>query len=172
MNRRIRERVDAFSAFGGPHATFFPEMIAEQGVDGVCRGEGEEALLDLVGAMERGEPVTPIPNWWIKADGHTHRNPLRPLIADLDQLPPPDRKLVYERDRYTGRSRLKHFITGRGCPYNCAYCYNQAWSALYGGKGRLVRGRSVESVVVELRWMKAHYPLELAVFSTTSSSRP
>ncbi len=164
LNRRIRERLEAFSAFGGPHATFFPEMVEEEGVDGVCRGEGEEALLDLVNAMERGEPVSAIANWWIKADGHVHRNPPRPLIADLDALPLPDRKLVYEKDRFSRRSRLKHFITGRGCPYNCTYCFNQAFNALYRGKGRLVRRRSVDNVLEEVRWVKGDYPLEFVVF--------
>ena len=155
LNRRIKERVDAFSVFGGPHATFFPEIIEEEGVDGVCRGEGEEALLDLVNALERGEPLTTIANWWIKADGQIHRNPPRPLIGDLDSLPLPDRKLIYDKDRFTRRSKLKHFITGRGCPYSCTYCYNQGFHALYRGKGKPVRRRSVDSVLEELRWVKA-----------------
>jgi len=164
LNRRIKERVDAFSVFGGPHATFFPEIIEEEGVDGVCRGEGEEALLDLVNALERGEPLTTIANWWIKADGQIHRNPPRPLIGDLDSLPLPDRKLIYDKDRFTRRSKLKHFITGRGCPYSCTYCYNQGFHALYRGKGKPVRRRSVDSVLEELRWVKADYPLEFVVF--------
>ncbi|MDH7487190.1 MAG: radical SAM protein [Anaerolineae bacterium] len=164
LNRRLREHVNAFSAFGGPHATFFPEMIEEEGVDGVCRGEGEEALLELISALERGEPVSGIANWWIKADGRIYRNPVRPLIADLDALPLPDRKLVYDKDRFTRRSGLKHFITGRGCPYNCTYCFNQGFNELYRGKGRLVRRRSVDNVLEELRQVKADYPLEFVVF--------
>ena len=164
LNRRIKERVDVFSAFGGPHATFFPEMIEEEGVDGVCRGEGEEALLDLVQALEGGKPVSGIANWWIKAGGQIYRTLPRPLIGDLDALPLPDRRLVYEKDRFSGRSRLKHFITGRGCPYNCTYCFNQAFNELYRGKGRLVRRRSVDNVLEELRWVKADYPLEFVVF--------
>lgn len=28
------------TVFGGPHATFFPRMIEQEGVDGVCVGEG------------------------------------------------------------------------------------------------------------------------------------
>ena len=61
LNRRIRDALDpprsaagkqpAFSVFGGPHPTFFPEMIDEPGVDGVCVGEGEGALLDLANAL-------------------------------------------------------------------------------------------------------------------------
>jgi len=164
LNRRIKERLEVFSVFGGPHATFFPEVIEEEGVDGVCCGEGEEAFLELVNALEQSTPVTGIANWWIKANGRIYRNPVRPLIADLDTLPLPDRRLVYEKDPFTRRSRIKHFITGRGCPYSCAYCYNEGFHTLYRGKGPLVRRRSVDNVLEELRWVKADYPLEFVVF--------
>jgi len=164
LNRSIRERVNALSVFGGPHATFFPEMIEEEGVDGVCRGEGEEALVELVGALERQEPITGILNWWIKADGQIHRNPVRPLRRDLDALPLPDRQLVYDKDPFTRRSGLKHFITSRGCPFNCTYCFNQAFDELYDGEGHLVRRRSVDNVLEELRWVKVRYPLKFVVF--------
>jgi len=164
LNCRIKERLDVFSAFGGPHPTFFPEMVEEDGVDGVCRGEGEEAFLDLVNALGRGESLTAIPNWWIKDGGRIYRNPVRPLIADLDALPLPDRELVFAKDPLTRQSRLKHFITGRGCPYNCAYCYNQAYHQLYRGKGKIVRRRSVDNVLEEVARVKAEYPLEFVVF--------
>ena len=164
LNRRLRQRLPVFSVFGGPHPTFFPEIVQEEGVDGVCRGEGEEAMVDLVNALARGDNFTSIPNWWIKWDGTIHRNPVRPPIADLDSLPPPDRKLVFDKDPFIRRSRLKHFITGRGCPYNCTYCYNQALRELYRGKGSFVRRRSVDSVLEEVGWVKREYPLEFVVF--------
>jgi anaerobic magnesium-protoporphyrin IX monomethyl ester cyclase len=165
LNRRLRAQVDAFSVFGGPHPTYFPEMIQAEGVDGICRGEGEEALVDLVNALATGGDVVSIPNWWIKAaDGTIHRNPVRPPTPDLDSLPPPDRKLIFDKDPFTRKSRLKHFITGRGCPYNCAYCYNQAYHELYRGKGSVVRRRSVGNVLTELKWVRDNYPLEFVVF--------
>ena len=43
LNRRIKSRYKVLSVFGGPHATFFPEMIHEEGVDAICLGEGEGA---------------------------------------------------------------------------------------------------------------------------------
>ena len=54
LNRRLKQEVDVFSAFGGPHPTFFPEMIEEEGVDGICIGEGEKAIVDLADALEDG----------------------------------------------------------------------------------------------------------------------
>ncbi|MFC1853646.1 cobalamin-dependent protein [candidate division CSSED10-310 bacterium] len=35
VNRTLKKKVSALAIFGGPHPTFFPEMIAEQGVDAV-----------------------------------------------------------------------------------------------------------------------------------------
>jgi anaerobic magnesium-protoporphyrin IX monomethyl ester cyclase len=62
------QEADAFSVFGGPHATFFPEMIEEDSlVARVCVGEGEGALLDLVNALERGEDFHALLNWHFRA---------------------------------------------------------------------------------------------------------
>jgi len=164
MNRRIRQQIDAFSAFGGPHPTFFPEMIESEGVDGICIGEGEYALLDMVNALEQGQRVAGIANWWVKAGGEIYRNPPRPLVDDLDSLPPPDHDLIYASHKVLRRSKIKHFIAGRGCPYDCSYCFNHAYHEWYNGKGKRVRHRSVDAVIAEVRAVKEKYPLEFVVF--------
>ncbi len=52
---------------GGLHATFSPEdVLHHDGIDYLCLGEGEAALLDLVTALESGQPATGIPNIWVK----------------------------------------------------------------------------------------------------------
>jgi anaerobic magnesium-protoporphyrin IX monomethyl ester cyclase len=149
-------------------------MVEEEGVDGICRGEGEEALVDLVDALANGGPpaVLELDNWSFRRNGDDSTgfaasvvtNPVRPYIEDLDSLPFPDRALVYERDPVAARSKIKHFLTGRGCPYNCTYCFNHALSEIYGGKGRRFRQRSVAHVIQEVRWVRDHYPLEFVVF--------
>ena len=172
INRRVKREVEGvFSVFGGPHPTFFPEMVEEEGVDGICRGEGEDALVDLVNALASGGPeaVLDIDNWSFQRNGDQRgagiiNNPVRPYVAELDDLPFPDRALVYERDPISARSKIKHFLTGRGCPYNCTYCFNHALSELYRGKGRRFRQRSVDHVIEEVRWVRDHYPLEFVVF--------
>ena len=167
LNRRIKaEMPSLFAAFGGPHPTFFPEMVREAGVDGICRGEGEGALLELVDALDRGgfQAVLDVENWSFQHNGEVISNEVRPYIEDLDRLPFPDRALVYERDRMAARSKIKHFLSGRGCPYNCTYCFNHALSEIYRGKGRRFRQRSVDHVLEEVRWVREHYPLEFVVF--------
>jgi radical SAM superfamily enzyme YgiQ (UPF0313 family) len=167
LNRKIKaELPGVFAAFGGPHPTFFPEMVREPGVDSICRGEGEQALVELLDALGRGGPEAAlgVENWSFLRDGEVVSNPVRPYIEDLDSLPFPDRALVYERDPVTARSKIKHFLTGRGCPYNCSYCFNHALSELYRGKGRRVRQRSVDHVLEEIASVRGHYPLEFVVF--------
>jgi radical SAM superfamily enzyme YgiQ (UPF0313 family) len=180
LNRRIRARLPgAFSIFGGPHPTFFPEMIEEEGVDGICLGEGEYATLDLMNALQRnGEGVhladPAIPNWWFKLDGATAgpspgeivRNPLRPLLTDgeLDGLPFPDRDLLYDAHQQSRRTKIKPFITGRGCPYDCAFCFNKAYSDLYGGKGRRFRRRSPDNVIREMKDVISRYDVRFVLF--------
>jgi anaerobic magnesium-protoporphyrin IX monomethyl ester cyclase len=152
------------SVFGGPHPTYFPEFVEEPGVDAVCLGEGEGAILDLAAALEQGGPLANIDNWWFKSDGEVERNPLRPLEDDLDRLPFPDRELLFDRDSLTRQSGIKHFITSRGCPYDCTYCFNHALGELYRGKGRRLRQASVGRVIEEVRGVRARYPMQFVVF--------
>jgi anaerobic magnesium-protoporphyrin IX monomethyl ester cyclase len=172
LNRRIRAQVpDAFSAFGGPHPTFFPEMIEREGVDGLCLGEGEYAALDLLNSLERsgdGLRLTnlAIPNWWFKLNGEIVRNPLRPLLTgeELDELPFADRELLYAAHPQSQRTKIKPFITGRGCPYDCAFCFNKAYSDLYGGQGRRFRRRSVGNVIGELKEVISGHDVRFVLF--------
>ena len=167
INREIRQVVpEAMSVFGGAHGTFFPEMIeSDEHVDAVCIGEGEYAMRDLVNALAEGQEYYDIENWWFKRDGQIIKNPLRPLITDLDELPMPDRDLIYQRHRLTRQAKIKHFVSGRGCPYNCTYCFNHAYWELYKGtKSRRIKQRSVDNMLGEVAYVKENYPLGFVVF--------
>jgi radical SAM superfamily enzyme YgiQ (UPF0313 family) len=164
LNLRIKEAADVVSVFGGPHPTYFPEFIEEPGVDAVCIGEGEGAILDLAQGLETGLPLTGIMNWWFKRNGHIDRNPVRPLEDNMDLLPFPDRELLFREDDFTRQSGIKHFITSRGCPYDCTYCFNHALAEVYRGKGKRLRQMSVDKVIEEIRWVQASYPLQFVVF--------
>jgi len=172
LNQRIRARLPGvFSIFGGPHPTFFPEMIEREGVDGLCIGEGEYATLDLLNALQRNGdgvvlPDPAIPNWWFNHQGEIVRNELRPLLSgeELDALPFADRELLYDAHEQSRRTKIKPFITGRGCPYDCAFCFNKAYSDLYGGHGRRFRRRSPGNVLQELREVTSRYDVRFVLF--------
>ena len=62
-------------------------------VDAVCLGEGELALAEFVEALDDGKLPTDVANFWVKDNGTIHRNPVRPLVEDLDTIPFPDREI-------------------------------------------------------------------------------
>jgi len=153
LSREVKRRADVFSVFGGPHPTFFPEMIEQDGVDAVCVGEGEGAMLELAEARASNAPIDGIRNLHVKVDGTIVRNELRPLIEDLDSLALPDHDIFLEAIPHS--IWRVYLLTARGCPYGCTYCYNHCYRKLYKGKGRMLRRRSVDHVMEELREIKA-----------------
>jgi len=166
LNQAIREALNGkkvMSVFGGPHPTFFPEMIRQEGVDGLCVGEGEGPMVDLANALDNSGFQPDIPNWWFKVDGEIIKNPVRPLIRALGDLPRPDRALIYDKHAPTRNSPIKHFMAGRGCPYHCTYCFNHAWYQIYKREKRGYQ-RTVDSVIKEVNWVRARYPLEQVIF--------
>jgi radical SAM superfamily enzyme YgiQ (UPF0313 family) len=172
LNQRIKAQLPGlFSIFGGPHPTFFPEMIERDGVDGICIGEGEYAMLDLMNTLQRNGNRTTLPhpaidNWWFKVEGEIVRNPLRPLLTseELDALPFSDRELLYAAHEQSRRTMIKPFITGRGCPYDCAFCFNKAYSDLYEGHGRRFRRRSPDNVLRELKEVTSKHDVRFVLF--------
>ena len=158
--RRIKregpERVPVL--MGGSHPTFYPEVVYEEGIDIICRGEGEEAVVELVEALTDKTDITKIRNLWVKRDGRVFQNDLRPLIADLDCLPHPDRGYC---DKYSVLKQFpyKSVLTGRGCPYGCSFCFNAELRNSYQGKGKYLRRRSVGKVIEEIRELKGRYGL-------------
>jgi radical SAM superfamily enzyme YgiQ (UPF0313 family) len=159
VNRRLKESYRGVSAFGGPHATFFPEMINEDGVDVVCLGEGEEAVVELADALAAGRDYAGVANLWVKRGGDVVRNELRPLVEDLDALPFADRELLYEGDAALRDHPTKIFFAMRGCVFRCTYCFNHRFNDMYRGRGRVCRTRSVDGFIAEIKYVRERWPL-------------
>ena len=133
---------------GGIHPTLSPDSLNDAPhVDFFIRGEGEGALADLVACLKDGKDPTKIENLVWRDQGGIHFNNLRPLVADLDALPPPLRE-GFEDIHDDGIYREAYFNFSRGCPFECTYCSNKALKDLYPGK--YVRFRSVDSALREI----------------------
>lgn len=161
--KEIKKSSDIPIILGGPHSTFSPEIINEQSIDIICRGEGEYAVLELLNGMSRGEDITKIKNLWVKKNGKIYENEMRPLIADLDELPFPDRDLYYKYS-FLRKSTVKFFMTGRGCPFNCTFCFNHHLRKLYQNKGNYIRKRSVDNVIKEIKIVKEKFGISTVCF--------
>jgi anaerobic magnesium-protoporphyrin IX monomethyl ester cyclase len=112
-----KEFPEAFVIFGGWHPTYAPELIEADGVDAICIGEGEWAMTELCEQLDSGARPSGIKNLWIKgSDGSVEKNPNRPLIQNLDELPQPDRKFMV-----SGQPEYYYIIasvvTQRSCPF-------------------------------------------------------
>ncbi|MBU0530805.1 MAG: B12-binding domain-containing radical SAM protein [Nanoarchaeota archaeon] len=165
-NRRLKEKYKFLSIFGGPHPTFFPEMIKNKGVDVICIGEAEEAFEDVLSNLEKGKSITKIKNLWVKDKrGKITNNPVRPLNKNLDSIPFPDRDLIYNYDKSLAEDGEKRIISGRGCPFRCTYCFNKQMGEIYGSSWGMVRKRSVDNIIEEILEIKKKYPLEFVKFS-------
>ena len=140
--------------FGGPHAGALPErVILEPSIDAVVEGEGEGALLDLVECAEAdGFGRTDVPNVTFKGRLVPRRNPVRPLIQDLDELPFADKRGFY--GEVPALEREFYVMSRRGCPYRCSFCEYSTFPEQYPGE-KPVRRRSVGNLVAEMLSWKA-----------------
>lgn len=120
-------------------------------------------MLDLANALDKKDEIANIPNLWVKKDGRVYKNDLRPLTQDLDEFPFPDRD-IYSKYLFFRLEHTKMFITSRGCPYDCSYCYNQKLRDLYRNKGKYLRHRKVEKVIEEIKLLKNTHQLKTVCF--------
>jgi len=166
------QRLSVPLVWGGLYPTADPEgAFADASI--ICRGEGEEAMLELADAVATGGNYEHLANLWTRSDGRERRNDVRPLVEDLDTLPMPDNDCSSHRLLENGRFRTMTghdlgssypTLTTRGCPHRCTYCCNLFLRELYQGKGGYVRKRSPAAVVEEIVAARSHFPDVSQVF--------
>lgn len=155
----IKPKVDSKIIWGGAHPTFMPDNVCSiRGVDFICIGEGEEALLELMNCIEKRSDYSNIPSLWVKNQEKWKRNDVGFLENDLDKYPFPDRDLLYSQSPLLQRFALKRFMIGRGCPYNCNYCFEPAFKKIYEQKGVFVRRHSTDYIMDEIEYVLKKYP--------------
>ncbi|MBI2865589.1 MAG: B12-binding domain-containing radical SAM protein [Chloroflexi bacterium] len=144
---------------GSYHPTLNPEeSIASPGIDIVCLGEGEEPLAELCDRLESGRDPGDIPSLWLKREGKVIRNPVGPVVENLDDLPIPDFSL-FNFDRLMSSQTYTALVSfTRGCPYNCTYCCNHEIHSLYPNRKRWLRSRSPQNAITYIRMVRKYYP--------------
>ena len=160
---KIKKIKNIPTIFGGVHPTLMPqEVIQELSVDMVCIGEGEEAIVELADSMERGKIDYTIGSMWFKNNGRIIRNPVRPLLQDINALP------FWNRDIFLDwcpvAKKIYATITARHCPFSCSYCVNPSLKKIYAGKGEFLRRRNPSNVIAELKLAKEKYGIKEVLF--------
>jgi anaerobic magnesium-protoporphyrin IX monomethyl ester cyclase len=161
---RVKDRVDIPTVFGGPHITFFPEIVERKAIDYGFMGDGEDVFTEFLNLLEENKPIDKVDNLVVKndRDGFT-KNRLRPLVRDLDTLPFPDREVFRDYKQFY-EADVRSVMASRGCPYTCSYCFNKEYHKLYDGLGPKVRVRSVDNVVDECVELKDIYDAKMIHF--------
>jgi len=159
---------------GGVFVTFSAEdVIANDDVDIVCIGEGEDALVELCEKMQRKEDYSSVQNLWLKREGRVIRNPMRRL-TDINALPYIDYD-IFERKRLYRPMQGKiytmiHVEIDRGCPYDCTYCEAPHLRRLFQEKGCGVyyRRKKVDRVITEIKHLVKKYNPDYINFNAES----
>jgi radical SAM superfamily enzyme YgiQ (UPF0313 family) len=188
ITKEIKQNLDAPVIWGGMHPSTKPEE-ALQFADMVCIGEGEDSLLDLLDRMEQGMDYRGVEGIWFRSNGDVIKNPLRPLISDLDALPhfdfsnvdhyilnkdanriDPVDDFLFENtmpflpDRNGRLKRVYRTMTDRGCPHRCSYCNVSTLKEMYrNDKSSYLRARSATNVVEELVRIRRRFPFIEAI---------
>lgn len=167
LGRYIKCHMDAPVIIGGPAATFDMDLksLEDSPFDAVCIGEGDLSIINFVNSFDADKARAPLHNFVIRdGNGGLLEGELMRLVESLDRLPFPDRKIVYEKDDFLRNSKIKMFMSGRGCPYKCTYCFNHKYNEMYRGNGHIIRHKSVDYFLEEILQIKKAYPLEGIIF--------
>jgi anaerobic magnesium-protoporphyrin IX monomethyl ester cyclase len=156
---------DRIVIWGGIHPLIDPEACLKH-VKYIVRGEGEEAMLELLDALEQNKSPNKIKNVWINKNNKIIKNPFRPLVQDISNLEIPkfeeEHKIYILGDKIYKKNPLPHLkynyhiAFSRGCPFSCKYCLNHLLNKMFDGK--YLRRKSVESSIKELLIAKNKFP--------------
>jgi len=154
---------DTLCMLAGTYPTFFPDVINNEGVDVILRGEADYAIPDFLQRLESDGDITSVNNLWVKYKDNIYKNPIGHL-TDLNTLPFPDREIYYKY-RFIKNFPLKRFISGRGCSNACSYCFNPLFKKMTEGMGNFIRKKNVSRMIEEIQYIAGRYPLKHIHFS-------
>ena len=143
---------NCLTILGGIHVTFWDDKALQECpyLDVVVRGEGEYTLLELVQKLEAAKSFRDVLGITYRKDGKITRNPDRPYIENLDDLPFPALHL-WPMERIRKYEEVFYMMTSRGCAYWCEFCSTVRLH------GRKFRARSPKNVVDELEFLHNTY---------------
>lgn len=143
--------------FGGAHATAEPEkVLINKNVDFVVLGEGENAIVPLLKAIEKGKQLDTLESIAFRNRESEIILKPRKTFVDVNNLPYPARHLFQMEKYFSAGQRhgmrkskgIKYrsisILTSRGCPFKCSFC------SAYQLFGRKYRTRDAEDVLNEI----------------------
>jgi len=162
-----RRMPDVTVVCGGPHPSVAAEdVMQDEAVDFVVRGEGEFIFADLLDGVAAGRTD------WTECEGLSWRDDTGKPVHNLDRSPPQDLNempfpawdLVDHVKYHTvprggviyAHKEFATMFSSRACPWRCTYCHNSY--------GKTFRERSAENVLEEMALLVNDYGVKEFVF--------
>ena len=160
--RYLRQHgVNCHFTMGGhfPSLSYQHALALLPGLDSVVRFEGEMTLVELVDFLGTGRDWHAISGLAYRQNHEVVATPSRPLIADLDQLPYPERR--FKHNLILGRDATG-ILASRGCARTCSFCSIHMFYRT--APGRVVRTRKPSEVVREMRFLLEEHGVSIFFF--------
>lgn len=143
--------------WGGPMATSSPELCFKYSpVDFIVMGMGEETVINLAKTLEKGGNPALLPHISFSIDERTTIKEIYFFNRDIDNLNYPQLNLWQKGVRIMDSIPI---LSSRGCPRNCAFCYNNTFT----GRKKWY-GRSSQNVLDEMDYWAKYFGIEKFYF--------
>jgi len=138
--------------WGGIHPSLLPrETLSEDYVDMIVIGEGERIALGLADALSRGKDLGSVKGIGYKKEKELIFSSEQEMIKDMDDISIDWSLVDMQRCLLdipgTGEKGFI-YLTSRGCPHDCSFCYNRIFNK------RKWRVHSIERVVKDIEELK------------------
>jgi len=172
LARWARKKLSAPLVLGGIHALVGAREILQTGLfDYVFRGECEEAFLEFVEKIRRGEGVENVRNLAFAHNGRIKINPVRPL-PDVAALPVKDYQSMDFQKMIDAKNGWVGLMASRGCPFACTYCFNHVMVESYRKdlncsfrQLNYIRQFDVDKVIQEIEYLlKTYRNIKMFIF--------
>ena len=152
---------ECLTIMGGSHVTFWDEKALQEcpELDIVVRREGENTLLEIVRKIEAGKSFDDTTGITFRKNSQIIRNPDRPYIENLDELPFPAIHLWPIESLRKYWEIMFPIMSSRGCVYDCKYC------SAVRMHGRKYRMRSPKNVVDEIEYYSKEFGAKRFTFA-------
>jgi len=112
------------------------EKFLDKGADYVIKGEGENALLELINTLENNGSIASVSSITYKKNKELINQAIRPVLKELDSLPLPAWDLIdikpYKKEWQEGDKPFTlNIATTRGCPFKCNWCAKPIYGNRY-----------------------------------------
>ena len=131
------------------------EKYLNAGADFIIQGEGEITLKELVNALENDFDTSNIQGIVYETNDKIIKNPKRPVLKNLDELPLPAWDLIdiepYRDIWESGNNEFTlNIATTRGCPFKCNWCAKP----IYGNR---YNSHSPEYITKHIKYLSETY---------------